>query len=107
MTKFISVESFRICPLLFLPPLQEPGSCWNILGSVRLQHGTVTDTADLKSKCLKLSILHYLSEACIGVLGIQDICHFTSRDIGYYSFYFQGYGIIGSIFSLLPGILKI
>ena len=20
-------------------------------------------------------------EACIGVLGIQDICHFTSRDI--------------------------
>ena len=21
---------------------------------------------------------------CIGVLGIQDICHFTSRDIGYY-----------------------
>ena len=20
-------------------------------------------------------------------LGIQDICHFTSRDIGYYSFY--------------------
>ena len=27
-------------------------------------------------------------EACIGVLGIQDICHFTSRDIGYYPFYF-------------------
>ena len=46
-------------------------------------------------------------EACIGVLGIQDICHFTSRDIGYYPFYFQGYGILGSIFSLLPGILKI
>ena len=45
-------------------------------------------------------------EACIGVLGIQDICHFTSRDIGYYPFYFQGYGILGSIFSLLPGILK-
>ena len=22
------------------------------------------------------------NEACIGVLGIQDICHFTSRDIG-------------------------
>ena len=33
-------------------------------------------------------------EACIGVLGIQDICHFTSRDIGYYPFYFQGYGIL-------------
>ena len=46
-------------------------------------------------------------EACIGVLGIQDICHFTSRDIGYYLFYFQGYGILGSIFLLLPGILKI
>ena len=47
-----------------------------------------------------------LYEACIGVLGIQDICHFTSRDIGYYPFYFQGYGILGSIFSLLSGILK-
>ena len=46
-------------------------------------------------------------EACIGVLGIQDICHFTSRDTGYNPFYFQGYGILGSIFSLLPGILKI
>ena len=46
-------------------------------------------------------------EACIGVLGIQDICHFTSRDIGYYPSYFQGYGILGSIFLLLPGILKI
>ena len=45
-------------------------------------------------------------EACIGVLGIQDICHFTFRDIGYYPFYFQGYGILGSIFSLLQGILK-
>ena len=48
-----------------------------------------------------------IEEACIGVLGIQDICHFTSRDIGYYPSYFQGYGILGSIFSLLPGILKI
>ena len=48
-----------------------------------------------------------IDEACIGVLGIQDICHFTSRDIGYNPFYFQGYGILGSIFSLLPGILKI
>ena len=46
-------------------------------------------------------------EACIGVLGIQDICHFTSRDIEYYPFCFHGYGILGSIFSLLPGILKI
>ena len=47
------------------------------------------------------------SEACIAVLGIQDICHFTSRDIGYYPFYFQGHGILGSKFSLLPGMLKI
>ena len=47
------------------------------------------------------------NDACIGVLGIQDICLFTSRDIGYNPFYFQGYGILGSIFSLLPGILKI
>ena len=39
------------------------------------------------------------------VLGIQDICHFTSRDIGYYIFYFQGYGILCSIFWLLSGIL--
>ena len=23
------------------------------------------------------------NEACIGVLGIQDMCHFTSSDIGY------------------------
>ena len=37
-------------------------------------------------------------EACIGVLGIQDICHFTSRDIGYYPFYFQGFGKLCSIF---------
>ena len=46
-------------------------------------------------------------EACIGVLGIQDICHFTSRDIGYFPFYFQGYGILCSIFGLLSGILNI
>ena len=30
-----------------------------------------------------------IDEACLRVLGIQDICHFTSRDMGYYSFYFQ------------------
>ena len=33
---------------------------------------------------------------CIGGLGIQDICYFTSRDIGYYPFYFQGCGIFGT-----------
>ena len=46
-------------------------------------------------------------EACIGVLGMQDICHFTSRDIGYCPSNFQGYGILCSIFSLLSGISKI
>ena len=46
-------------------------------------------------------------ETCIGVLGIQDICHFTSRDIGYFPFYFRGYGILCSIFGLLSGILNI
>ena len=40
-------------------------------------------------------------EACIGVLGIQDVCYFTSRDIGYCPFYFQGYRILSI---LLPGI---
>ena len=40
-------------------------------------------------------------EACIGVPGIQNIYPFTSRDIGYFPFYFQGYGILWSI----PGIL--
>ena len=54
-----------------------------------------------------VSKMTFILEACIGVLGIQDICHFTSRDIEYYPFYFQGYGILGSIFSLRPGILKI
>ena len=40
-------------------------------------------------------------EACIWVLGIQDICHFTSRDIGYFPFYFQGYGILRSTSGIL------
>ena len=48
-----------------------------------------------------------ISEACMGVLGIQDICHFTSRDIGYFPFYFQGYGILCLIFGLLCRILNI
>ena len=48
------------------------------------------------------------SEACIGVLGIQNICHFISRDIGYFPFYFQGYRIIlCSIFWSISGILNI
>ena len=46
---------------------------------------------------------HIICEASNGVLGIQDICHFTSKDMGYYLFYFQGCGILCSIFSLLLG----
>ena len=45
--------------------------------------------------------------ACIGVIGIQDICHFTSRDIGYYPFYFQGYRILCSISGILCFCRKI
>ena len=48
----------------------------------------------------------YLVEACIGVLWIQAVCHFTSRDIGYFPFYFQGYGIINSISGILLFALK-
>ena len=44
--------------------------------------------------------------ACIGVIGIQDICHFTSRDKGYYLFYFQGYRILCSISGILCFLLK-
>ena len=41
-------------------------------------------------------------ETCIiWVLGIQDICHFTSSDMRIYPFYFQGYE---NISILLPGI---
>ena len=49
--------------------------------------------------------LHKL--ACIGVLGIQDICHFTSRDIEYFPVYFQGYGILRSISGILLFFLQI
>ena len=38
-------------------------------------------------------------EACIGVLGIQDTIHFTSRDMAYYPFYFQGYGKLSILLS--------
>ena len=45
-------------------------------------------------------------EACIGVLRIQDICHSTSRDIGHFPFYFQGYGILRSISGILQFVLQ-
>ena len=48
--------------------------------------------ADLNN--LIVFIMACICEACIGVLGIQDICHFTSMDIGYYPFFLQGYGIL-------------
>ena len=50
---------------------------------------------------IRVSTVCLQNEACIGVLGIQGISHFTSRDIGYYPFYFQGYRILSI---LLPGI---
>ena len=48
-----------------------------------------------------------ISEAFMGVYGIQDICHFTTRDIGYYPFYFERYRKLCSIFSQLSGISNI
>ena len=48
-----------------------------------------------------VSPIFNIGEACIGVLGIQDICHFSSRNIGYFPFYFQGYGILCSISGIL------
>ena len=39
------------------------------------------------------------------VLGIQDICHSTSRNIEYYPFYFQGYGKLCPIFCLLKTLI--
>ena len=51
-------------------------------------------------------VSNFIEEACIGVLGIQDIGHFTSRDIGYYPFYFKGYRILCSISRILCFLLK-
>ena len=42
-----------------------------------------------------------VNEVCMGFLGIQDIGHFTSRDMVYSSFYFQGYMILCSITGIL------
>ena len=52
------------------------------------------------------SLKREIVEADIGVLVIQCICHFTSRDMGYYPFYFHGYEILCSKFMLLSGILE-
>ena len=41
-----------------------------------------------------------ITEACIEVLRIQDVCQFTYRDIGYYTVYFYGYEILCSIFKV-------
>ena len=56
--------------------------------------------------CLEMNSLRgfqnpNINEACIWVLEIPDICHFTSRDIGYYPFYFRRYGILYKIFLFL------
>ena len=84
-----------------------PGVSWLLCGSSSRHHGFVCSLWLWYSWSYSFTIFEMISEACIGVLGIQDICHFTSKDIGYYPFYFQWYGILGSIFLLLPGILKI
>ena len=67
------------------------------------------DSNKSPDKCMIKNYFSYflICESCIGVLGIQDICHFTYRDLGYYPFYFQGYGILWSIYTLLSGILNI
>ena len=41
-------------------------------------------------------------EACIGVLGMQIICH----DIGYFPIYFKGYGILCSFTGMLLCFLE-
>ena len=73
----------------------------SFLNSFKRQYEINMDWETIQVLCL-INI-----EACIGVLGIHDICHFTSRDIGYFPFYFQGYGIVCSIFGSLSGILNI
>ena len=78
-----------------------------VIWHVRIQRGIGGPTPPLPLKNHKNIGSLSNTEACIGVLGIQDISHFTSRDIGYYPFYFQGYGILCSIFPLLSGILII
>ena len=67
------------------------------------------DTVSCFSCCWIIAALHTAQayETCVGILGIQDICHFAARVIGYYPFYFQGYGILCSIFWLHSGILNI
>ena len=49
-------------------------------------------------ECIMLSVMSLFNETCIGILAIQDIWHFTSRDMGNFPFYFKGYGILCSIF---------
>ena len=44
-----------------------------------------------------------VSEACIGVLGIQDVCNFTSRDMGYYPFYFQEHDTVFNTLFYIQG----
>ena len=50
-----------------------------------------------------LLVCDYICEACIGVLGIQDICHFTSRDIGYFPFTSRDIGYCIQYFGQFEG----
>ena len=51
----------------------------------------------------KLQLIHVIQKqkrdnSYIGfMIGIDDMCHFTSRDMGYYPFYFHGYRVPCSI----------
>ena len=57
-----------------------------------------TQTAVLKIWIPILNYYYILWRLVNGVLEIYGIGHITSRDIGYYPIYFQGYGILSSIF---------
>ena len=44
---------------------------------------------------VKLESIAECSPWRLGVSGFGDICHFSFRDVGYFSKYLKGYGILG------------
>ena len=64
-------------------------------------HSQKCQTMHITNKRKPITEQYTIHEACVGALGIQDICNFTSRDIGYFPFYFQGYGLLRSISGIL------
>ena len=69
-------------------------------------HSQKCQTMHIINKRKPITVPYIIYVACVGALGIQDICHFTSRDIGYFPFYFQGYGILRSISGILVFFLQ-